>query len=178
MAWHGGHIFMCLIPARVSLVANGFFFHSHPFSYWIMCFTVDLHIHPLLCWLCGFQLLSPNTHFLSRAYKSRFISQVQFISFPFPGFSLWTIESDSSAMGPQQFLLRFHGSVFCIKSPTHLEITFWGGETVPRFSPSPGSPSVWKAVLPLATPAPLSTQAARLTVLSSAQSCAPLSAPC
>lgn len=35
MARHGGHVFMCLIPARVSLVANGFSFHSHPFSYWI-----------------------------------------------------------------------------------------------------------------------------------------------
>lgn len=55
------------------------------FSYWVFVFTVDLVYPP--CWICGFQLVPPNVY-LSMAYKSRVISKVRFINFPFPGLHL------------------------------------------------------------------------------------------
>lgn len=84
------------------------------FSYWVFVFTVDLLVYSP-CWVCGFQLVPPNVY-LSMTYKSRVISKVRFINFPFPGLHLhcqvWHL---CQALDSKQFLLRFswkpHGSL-------------------------------------------------------------------
>lgn len=159
MARQGRHVFLCLIPTCVSFVANGFFL---TFSYWIFVFTVDLLVYPS-CWICGFQLVPPNVC-LGMAYKSRFISKVQFINFPFPGLHLHCqVWQFCQALDSKQFLLRFsckfHGSLLHLSPWPILRsclYAVWGCAKALLSLLLSWLPSVLKAVLPLATLAPLS----------------------
>lgn len=80
-------------------------------SFWLflvflldICFTVDLLVYTPCR---SFQLVSPNVY-LSIACKSRFISKVQFINFPFPGLHLHCqVWQFCQALDSKQFLLRF-----------------------------------------------------------------------